>query len=68
MREIVNECCNCAVPGYPCLGPSCPRRSVEHFKCDKCGAEATLYEIDGKELCAECLLEEFPIVEGSDID
>jgi hypothetical protein len=41
---------------------------VERFYCDKCGEEATLYEYDGKELCAECLLEEIPVVEGSDID
>lgn len=68
MRKIANECCNCATPGYPCLGSSCPRRRVERFYCDKCGFEATLREYEGKELCVECLLEEIPVVEGSDID
>lgn len=68
MRIFVNECCDCATPGYPCMGSACPRRRVEHFHCDKCKTEAKLYEYDGKELCEECLLEEFPIVEGSDID
>ena len=67
MREIVNECCHCATPGYPCRGSLCPLRSVEHFLCDKCGAETKLYEFDGKELCGECLLENFLVVEGSDV-
>jgi hypothetical protein len=67
MRKFVNECCGCASPGYPCEGGLCPRRSVEHFHCDKCGAEDELYEYDGKELCLECLLENFPVVEGSEI-
>ena len=68
MRIFVNECCDCATPGYPCMGSACPRRSVEHFLCDKCKTEAKLYEYDGKELCEECLLEEFPVIEGSDVD
>lgn len=67
MRKFENECCGCATPGYPCLGVRCPRRRVEHFYCDKCESEAKLYEYDGKELCAECLLEEFSVVDGSDI-
>jgi hypothetical protein len=66
MRVFVNECCDCATPGYPCRGSACPLRRVEHFHCDKCKTEAKLFEYDGKELCEECLLKEFPIVEGSD--
>lgn len=66
MREIVNECCGCATPGYPCRGDACLHRHVERFYCDKCGAEAKLYEYDGKELCEECLLENFLVVEGSE--
>lgn len=66
MREIVNECCDCATPGYPCRGSACPNRRVKHFYCDKCGIEAKLYEYDGMELCEECLLDEIPVVEGSE--
>ena len=67
MKQVFNECCDCATPGFPCLGSSCPNRNVERFFCDKCGAEGRLYEYDGKELCDECLLENFPVVEGSEI-
>jgi Zn finger protein HypA/HybF involved in hydrogenase expression len=38
------------------------------FYCDECREQATLYEYNGKELCAECLLKNFDIVEGSDED
>lgn len=57
MKKIVNMCCDCAVPGYPCLGPSCPNRKVEVYYCDECGEEITddIYEADGMELCEDCL-------------
>ena len=66
-REITNDCCSCAVDAYPCIGKGCPLRRVEHFYCDVCGSEETLYEYDGKELCAYCLTDFVPKVEGSDI-
>ena len=65
MREVTNECVGCA-DAYRCVGHSCPLRQVLHIKCDKCGAETVLYEYDGEELCGDCLLEQFPIVEGSE--
>jgi hypothetical protein len=34
--RIENHCCDCAVPGYPCLGEACSRRHVRVFYCDKC--------------------------------
>ena len=60
MTRIENHCCDCAVPGYPCRGRSCPRRRVEVHYCDRCGAEidtrhADVYERDGAELCELCL-------------
>ena len=61
-----NECCDCAVPGYPCRGSSCPLRNVAHYYCDKCGDETTLYEKDGEQLCADCILKDYSIVEGSE--
>ena len=66
MVKYENECCGCAVPGYPCLGDACKLRRVPHFYCDECKEETTLYEFDGKQLCASCVLKKLPIVEGSD--
>lgn len=66
MRKYENECCGCATPNYPCLGESCELRRVPHYYCDRCKEENTLYEYEGEELCADCLLAEFPIVEGSE--
>lgn len=61
MKKIVDECCDCAVPAYPCLGNSCPRRNVERYFCDNCDAEIDdeLYEVDGEDLCIDCLKERF---------
>lgn len=63
MKKIENECIDC---GLPCIGNSCPYRSVTRFYCDKCGKEDKLYYYDHEELCADCLLKEFEVVEGSD--
>lgn len=61
MLKIENHCCNCAVPGYPCMGHHCPRTKVEVHYCDKCGDEIPddIYEVDGEELCEDCLKEMF---------
>lgn len=60
MKRIEDHCCDCAVPGYPCQGPRCPRRNVEVHYCDKCGEELDeIYEVDGEELCEECLKDKF---------
>ena len=70
MIRVENDFCGCAVPGYPCLGNSCPKRHVKHFYCDECGRETILYEIDGQQLCRECLtdclIKDYDIVEGSE--
>lgn len=61
MRKIVNECCGCAVPSYPC-SESCPLREVEHYFCDNCDADIDLdevYEVDGEHLCLDCLKERY---------
>lgn len=64
MVKYENHCCDCAAPGYPCRGSSCPNRRVPVHYCDnhKCGAELPddeIYEVDGKEYCEECLKEMF---------
>ena len=60
MREIVNMCCDCAAPGYPCRGSACPNRRVPVYYCDKCGAELDeVYEVGNEELCEDCLKDMF---------
>ena len=60
MVRIENHCCDCAVPGYPCVGDSCPHRNVEVHYCDMCEEELdVIYDVEGDELCEECLKERF---------
>lgn len=54
MVKIEDHCCDCAVPGYPCLGASCPNRGVEAHYCDICGEEAE-YWAEGEDLCEKHL-------------
>lgn len=63
MKKIENECLHCDT--Y-CMGSSCPNRRVVRFYCDRCGDEAMLYNYYGEEICEDCLLKEFDIVEGSE--
>ena len=65
MKQIENKCVGCP-PEMGCLGSGCPNRNVIRYYCDECGEEGTLYEYDGEELCADCLLEAAPKVEGSE--
>lgn len=60
MLKIENQCCHCAVPGYPCRGSACELRHVKVFFCDKCDPKCDdpledVYEVDGKDLCEDCL-------------
>ena len=55
-----DECCGCAVPGYPCMGDACPNRNVPHLECDECHEEVDdLYETKNGQLCEECVLKMF---------
>lgn len=59
-----NECCDCAVPGYPCLGNSCQNRNVKHYYCDDCRDDVEkLYRFDGEELCLDCVEKRLEVVE-----
>lgn len=59
-----NDCCDCAVPAYPCLGYSCPLRHAKHYYCDDCGDEVdTLYRFEGEELCGDCVVKRLEVVE-----
>ena len=62
MKQIENDCVSC---GMPCLYEGCPYYRVEHYYCDVCGAEETLYNTDDGELCADCVLDNIDKVEGS---
>lgn len=59
-----NDCVDC---NLPCIHKACPYYDVKHFKCDFCGEEdVKLYEYNGSEICEECLLKEFNVIEGSE--
>lgn len=64
MKKIENECVDC---GLPCLSSSCPNLNVIRYYCDRCGNEDKLYYYDNEELCEECLLKNFEVVEDSDL-
>ena len=64
MERIENHCCDCAAPGYPCMGNACPNRNVKVFYCGKCDPDCQwpldeVYEVDGEILCLECLKDKF---------
>lgn len=62
MMYEVNECCDCAAPGYPCLGNACEMRHQTRYECDRCGTddltEYEIHHVDGEDLCDECFEEE----------
>lgn len=64
MIYYANDCVDC---GLPCIFESCPHYRVKHSKCEFCNKkDVKLYHYNGWEICEECLLKEFEIVEGTD--
>ena len=64
MKYTANECVGCATEGYPCMGDACSRRNAVHYQCDGCKQEFPPeelfdFDLEGTELCAECLLKKF---------
>lgn len=59
-----NECVSC---GLHCLYTACKYYEVAHYVCDRCGAEETLYDYDGEQLCASCILDQYNIIDGSEV-
>lgn len=57
MTRTENDCVDC---GMPCF-ISCPYQNVVHHYCDECEREEKLYEFEGKELCAACVLEKLEV-------
>ena len=66
MKRFEDECLGCKDSGLPCLGSSCKWKKVLRFYCDRCHEEATLYHYEDEEICSDCLLKEFEVVEGSE--
>lgn len=66
MKRIESNCVGCTDLGLHCLGDGCPNKEVTKYYCDYCGTEEKLYHYDDLELCEECLLKQFKIVDGSD--
>lgn len=65
--KITNECCGCAVPGYPCEGSSCYLLHVPHYYCDECGDEVeTLYHYENEQLCEYCVLKRLEVVKSDE--
>lgn len=50
-----NQCCDCAVPAYPCKESDCPLLRVPIYYCDYCGCNCnSLYDIEGEQYCEDC--------------
>lgn len=62
MFVIEHECVDC---GMPCSYGWCKYYGVKRYYCDDCKEEDKLYEFEGDELCADCVLKRLPKVEGS---
>ena len=63
MITYEDECVGCPTE-MGCLGSACPNRNVKRLYCDKCKDDVEkLYKYDGEEICEECLLKEFEVIE-----
>lgn len=61
-----NDCCECASPGFPCIGSRCELVNRAHYICDGCDEEVypgELYWYDGLQLCSNCVIKELEVVE-----
>ena len=57
MVRTESGCVDC---GFPCLRSACPNYQVLVYECDRCHDEVDeLYEVDGEDLCVDCLKKEF---------
>lgn len=64
MTRKESGCVRC---GLPCIGDACPNYRVTRLICDICGEEPEeLYYLDGRELCADCVLNRLEKVSTDD--
>ena len=61
MVRYENYCVGCTAIGLVCMGATCPNRDVPIHYCDKCKYEidGDVYDVDGEELCEDCLKDMF---------
>ena len=58
MVKYINECRDCAVPGYPCMNEYCPNKRVRHVFCYVCGTDMEdWYNYNDMQICEECIME-----------
>ena len=61
MIKSESDCLDC---GLPCKYELCPHYRVRRLYCDKCKDEVDkLYKYGEEELCEDCLIKEFEVVE-----
>ena len=63
--KIFEDLCVGCPPEIGCLGSTCPHKNVPVYYCDECEEQNELYEFEGQELCADCVVKRLPKVEGS---
>ena len=54
MIKYEDNCVGCP-PEMGCLGSSCPNRNIEVHYCDICDSSNAEYEIDGEDICSDCI-------------
>lgn len=61
MIVIEDHCVGCTDLGKPCIGPHCRNANVAVCYCDECGEKTgcEVYEVDGEDLCEDCLKRRF---------
>lgn len=66
---MVNRVSDCVDCGLPCLKRACPHYQRVELICDECGDECDeLYQYNGEQICADCLLEICEKVEVEDYE
>jgi hypothetical protein len=61
MIKSESDCLDC---GLPCKYELCPHYRIKRLYCDKCKDEVDkLYKYGEEELCEDCLVKEFEVVE-----
>lgn len=66
MIKYENDCVGPCPQG--CIGSACPYSKVPHLFCDECDEEVDkVYEVDGKQVCYDCLMDMFSCISIDDL-
>lgn len=61
-----NACVDCQIP---CESQCCPYAAETHSMCDRCGNEdICLFWYEGEQVCGDCILSDYEIVEGTEYE